>query len=265
MEVQQAPSTYWVQMDSYNQTPPPLYEMPAELSSAPSDGMGGSPDSNQFDPYTIPFQTAYPHITEDLSFSTYPGSGPMTPDSSCIDDSPYCSPQLSIANIYPSPPMPSTAPFPPPQHQHQHQHQQSLSPRSSISISDPLPQYHSLHHSLPLSSAASSSDRSHATSSRRRAQNRAAQRAFRERKEKHARDLEEALKGMTEKWKGAETRVRELEMRYEKMRKTVELLVGCQGSKAAEGINGPSVVEGDTMRRVLEVLCGDDENDRREG
>jgi len=263
MEVQQAPSTYWVQMDSYNQTPPPLYEMPAELSSAPSDGMGGSPDSNQFDPYTIPFQTAYPHITEDLSFSTYPGSGPMTPDSSCIDDSPYCSPQLSIANIYPSPPMPSTAPFPPPQHQHQHQ--QSLSPRSSISISDPLPQYHSLHHSLPLSSAASSSDRSHATSSRRRAQNRAAQRAFRERKEKHARDLEDALSSMTEKWKGAEARVRELEGRYEKMRKTVELLVGCQQQQqqqsqqqSAKGEQVAPGLEGETMRRVLEVLCGED-------
>jgi len=112
--------------------------------------------------------------------------------------------------------------------------------------------------------AAAAAERTHATSGRRRAQNRAAQRAFRERKEKHARDLEEALKAMTDKWKGAESRVRELEQRYEKLRKTVELLVG---SKPAEsGLqqhqhqqHSSTVVEGDTVRRVLEVLCGEDD------
>ena len=98
---------------------------------------------------------------------------------------------------------------------------------------------------MPVPSALPASERKHSTSGRRRAQNRAAQRAFRERKEKHARDLEEALAAMSEKYRNLETKNAELEASYEKLRKTVELLTG----KDIEG--------GETVRKMLEILHGE--------
>ncbi|KAK8197908.1 uncharacterized protein BKA78DRAFT_86419 [Phyllosticta capitalensis] len=67
-------------------------------------------------------------------------------------------------------------------------------------------------------------ERTHTTSGRRRAQNRAAQRAFRERKEKHARDLESQLAMLSEKYSKLETSHVELTSAYEKLRRVIHLL-----------------------------------------
>jgi len=108
------------------------------------------------------------------------------------------------------------------------------SPRSSVSmpISHPQP------------------EKSHATSGRRRAQNRAAQRAFRERKEKHARDLESQLSELTLKYRSLETSHSELTAAYEKLQKTLEILTQKEeaegGSRSAE-----------TLRKFLTILHGE--------
>lgn len=96
----------------------------------------------------------------------------------------------------------------------------------------------------------SSQERTHATSGRRRAQNRAAQRAFRERKEKHARDLETQLNAMTEKYRTLEWSHHELNAAYDKLRKTIELLTKVDGEEQP-----PS--NADTMRKILEILHGE--------
>ncbi|KAK8185680.1 hypothetical protein BC567DRAFT_205083 [Phyllosticta citribraziliensis] len=67
-------------------------------------------------------------------------------------------------------------------------------------------------------------ERTHTTSGRRRAQNRAAQRAFRERKEKHARDLETQLAMLSDKYTKLETSHAELSSAYEKLRRVIHLL-----------------------------------------
>ena len=85
---------------------------------------------------------------------------------------------------------------------------------------------------------------------RRRAQNRAAQRAFRERKEKHARDLEAKLADMTEKYKNLEISHTELKISYEKLHKTLDLLV-----KGDEDDRLPSNAE--TLRKLLLVIHGE--------
>jgi len=108
--------------------------------------------------------------------------------------------------------------------------------------------------------------RHHLTShQRRRAQNRAAQRAFRERKEKHARDLESQLCALTEKYNKLELSHSALSGAYEKLRKTIELLThddNNAGSEAnandADGMircrrNG----DADTLRKLLDILHGD--------
>jgi septal ring factor EnvC (AmiA/AmiB activator) len=96
---------------------------------------------------------------------------------------------------------------------------------------------------------------------RRRAQNRAAQRAFRERKEKHARDLETQLAALTDKYNKLETSHTELNAAYEKLRKTIELLT--QDNDDAEGEEeDPKALRrrssnSDTLRKLLEILHGD--------
>jgi hypothetical protein len=104
-------------------------------------------------------------------------------------------------------------------------------------------------------------ERTHTTSGRRRAQNRAAQRAFRERKEKHARDLETQLAALTDKYNKLETSHTELNAAYEKLRKTIELLT--QDNDDAEGEEeDPKALRrrssnSDTLRKLLEILHGD--------
>jgi AP-1-like factor len=95
---------------------------------------------------------------------------------------------------------------------------------------------------------------------RRRAQNRAAQRAFRERKEKHARDLEAQLSVMSDKYNKLQVSHSELNAAYEKLRKTIELLT--QGDDAEGEDEGSSNTcrrssSSDTLRKLLEILHGE--------
>lgn len=94
----------------------------------------------------------------------------------------------------------------------------------------------------------------HATSGRRRAQNRAAQRAFRERKEKHARDLEEALSALTAKYQNLETSHSELSAAYDKLRKMIELLTKDDDDGGEEAKLGHSK---ETLRKLLEIIHGE--------
>jgi AP-1-like factor len=95
---------------------------------------------------------------------------------------------------------------------------------------------------------------------RRRAQNRAAQRAFRERKEKHARDLEAQLAVLTEKYNKLESSHTELNASYDKLRKTIELLTQ---DDDAEGEDEDNVTvrrrssNTDTLRKLLDILHGE--------
>jgi len=84
------------------------------------------------------------------------------------------------------------------------------------------------------------------TSSRRRAQNRAAQRAFRERKEKRARDLEEQLAMMTEKYKDLEMEHVHLQQSHEKLQQTLELLTCDDDGRTS----------GEQLRRFLDIIQG---------
>jgi AP-1-like factor len=81
-----------------------------------------------------------------------------------------------------------------------------------------------------------------------RAQNRAAQRAFRERKEKHARDLEVQLADLTSKYQSLETSHAELSAAYEKLQKTLELLT------TKEDVDSGSA---ETLRKFLSILHGE--------
>lgn len=95
---------------------------------------------------------------------------------------------------------------------------------------------------------------------RRRAQNRAAQRAFRERKEKHARDLEAQLSVLTDKYTKLETSYSELNAAYEKLRKTNELLTQ-HGDDEDDDDDGKESrrrsSNQETLRKLLEILHGD--------
>jgi AP-1-like factor len=166
-----------------------------------------------------------------MQFSSYPM--PMTPSDFGSDhDSPYCSPR-------------------PPPHAE--------------------PAFTATHSSMPV-------ERTHTTSGvsryldrlqapvliseqRRRAQNRAAQRAFRERKEKHARDLEGQLSVLNDKYNKLEVSHSELNAAYEKLRKTIELLT--QDDEDAEGEDEEGMVtrrkssNTDTLRKLLEILHGE--------
>jgi AP-1-like factor len=95
---------------------------------------------------------------------------------------------------------------------------------------------------------------------RRRAQNRAAQRAFRERKEKHARDLEAQLSVLTDKYTKLEVSHSELNAAYEKLRKTIELLTQDDDE---EGEDEDGMImrrrnsNSDTLRKLLDILHGE--------
>jgi len=112
----------------------------------------------------------------------------------------------------------------------------------------------------PIHSAAAP-ERTHTTSGRRRAQNRAAQRAFRERKEKHARDLEAQLSVLTDKYNKLEVSHTELNAAYEKLRKTIELLTQDDDDAEGEDESGKTTrrrsSNADTLRKLLEILHGE--------
>ena len=95
---------------------------------------------------------------------------------------------------------------------------------------------------------------------RRRAQNRAAQRAFRERKEKHARDLEAQLAVLTDKHNKLETSYSELSAAYEKLRKTFELFTqedDAEGGEEEDKQPRRSSSNSETMRKILDILHGE--------
>ncbi|KAE8827569.1 hypothetical protein HRS9139_03555 [Pyrenophora teres f. teres] len=102
-------------------------------------------------------------------------------------------------------------------------------------------------------------ERIHTTSGRRRAQNRAAQRAFRERKEKHARDLEAQLAVLNDKYNKLEVSHSELNAAYEKLRKTIELLTqddDAEGEDEEGTTTRRRNSNTDTLRKLLEILHG---------
>ncbi|KAF2002224.1 hypothetical protein P154DRAFT_521057 [Amniculicola lignicola CBS 123094] len=119
----------------------------------------------------------------------------------------------------------------------------------------PQPELYSQSSSVPAPP-----ERQHTTSGRRRAQNRAAQRAFRERKEKHARDLESQLLVMTDKYNKLEISHTELNAAYEKLRKTIELLTQDDDAEGEED-EGKALrrrsSNSDTLRKLLEILHGE--------
>lgn len=84
---------------------------------------------------------------------------------------------------------------------------------------------------------------------KRRAQNRAAQRAFRERKEKHAKDLEEKLSKLTAKYQNLEKSYSELTAAYGRLQKTLELLT--QSEEVEEAIKSI-----ETLHKFLKRLQG---------
>lgn len=95
---------------------------------------------------------------------------------------------------------------------------------------------------------------------RRRAQNRAAQRAFRERKEKHARDLEDQLAALNDKYSKLETSHTELNAAYDKLRKTIELLTQDDDADGNDEGGKPSRRRSsnpETLRKLLEIIHGD--------
>lgn len=95
---------------------------------------------------------------------------------------------------------------------------------------------------------------------RRRAQNRAAQRAFCERKEKHVRGLEAQSTVLNDKYSKLEVSHSKLNAAYEKLRKTIELLTKDDDGEG-ESDEGRSVSRQssnpDTLRKLLESLHGD--------
>ncbi|KAF2623620.1 hypothetical protein BU25DRAFT_170858 [Macroventuria anomochaeta] len=120
-----------------------------------------------------------------------------------------------------------------------------------------------LSHAEPVymtGSASLPAEKTHTTSGRRRAQNRAAQRAFRERKEKHARDLEVQLSALNERYNKLEVSHTELNTAYEKLRKTIELLTQDDDAEG-EDADGKTIrrksSSSDTLRKLLEILHGE--------
>lgn len=213
--------TYWSQ-GQYNMSShqTAIYELPPDMSEVPS--LSGSPESSTYDRFPGPLpQDYFPQIAnETIPFGNY--QIPMTPpDFGSDHDSPYCSPR-PLAHIEPA-----------------FAHSQTSQQMSQVS---------------------SNSERLHTTSSRRRAQNRAAQRAFRERKEKHAQDLEIQLAALNEKYSKLESSHSELNAAYEKLRKTVELLTE-DDDDADENSEGRHLRRrssgSETLRKIMEMIHGD--------
>ncbi|KAL5115178.1 hypothetical protein ACEQ8H_006932 [Pleosporales sp. CAS-2024a] len=115
-------------------------------------------------------------------------------------------------------------------------------------------------HAEPVLAPVNSSvpvERTHTTSGRRRAQNRAAQRAFRERKEKHARDLEAQLAVLTEKYTKLQVSHTELNAAYEKLRRTIELLTQADDAEGEDDQGKPirrRSSNSDTLWKLLDIL-----------
>ncbi|KIW06058.1 uncharacterized protein PV09_03232 [Verruconis gallopava] len=180
-----------------------------------SSSISASPTISELDLYPPPlYNSAFSPIPDDLSFN-YPI--PLTPsDFGSPEDGPLYSPRSTLAHPLPHPPAEKT------------------------------------HATSGVSGLPSQKQQSmlRIYVKRRRAQNRAAQRAFRERKEKHARDLEQKLAELTVKYQSLETSHSELTAAYEKLQKTLEILTQKEevegGGRSAE-----------TLRKFLTILHGE--------
>ncbi|GME38591.1 Basic-leucine zipper (bZIP) transcription factor [Neofusicoccum parvum] len=198
---------YWQpQQDAYTQPPATYYEYTPDLTSIPS--LSASP---------------LPVTPGDFGPSDDGSGGVVT--AGALPSPPYmCSPQQSNADLgYSLSPESATFPL------HIVNEQgfgQGRAPVRSASNGSTW----SAGSSAAGGSAGVQPDRTHVTSGRRRAQNRAAQRAFRERKEKHAKDLETQLALLSEKYGKLEASHAELNTAYEKLRRTLELLMSSSGS-----------------------------------
>lgn len=186
-------------------------------------------ESSTYDQFPTPLhQTYYPHIVDE---APHLGSYriPMTPSEFGSEhDSPYCSPRpiTHPETMYLNSPMSLTA-----------EKTHTTSGVSSITV-------------LALSSAN--------PPQRRRAQNRAAQRAFRERKEKHARDLEVQLSVLTEKYNKLEMSHSELNAAYEKLRKTIEVLTQDDDEEGdQDSVSRRKSNSSETLRKMFDILHGE--------
>jgi len=180
--------------------------------------------------------------------SSYPSNGHVYDFASDISSSSSmsASPTMSEFEIY-TPPLYQSA-FSPIPDDLSFNFPMPLTP-SDFGSADEAPLY-SPRSSIAMPMSHTAPEKTHATSGRRRAQNRAAQRAFRERKEKHARDLEVQLSELTVKYRSLETSHAELSAAYEKLQKTLELLTN---NGEAEGGTGSA----ETLRKFLAILHGE--------
>ncbi|KAK8167739.1 hypothetical protein IWX90DRAFT_131701 [Phyllosticta citrichinensis] len=207
---------YWIPPQEYYPAPARgAYDYTPDAASVPS--LSASPTSTTFE---VPTPNAPPAQTQQYQQQyfqnpvspfhgnvTYQPNLPVTPSefgsadettSPCFSPRRGSSMELNYANF---------------SHEHQAfqqvpiQMQQSYGQQATWSVNGVVP-----------------TERTHTTSGRRRAQNRAAQRAFRERKEKHARDLEAQLALLSDKYTKLETSHAELSSAYEKLRRVIHLL-----------------------------------------
>ncbi|KAF2091431.1 hypothetical protein K490DRAFT_52648 [Saccharata proteae CBS 121410] len=190
---------YWLPTDVYAQNPGNFYT--PDLSSIPS--LTASPTPTTFDGTPTPtslyshggharYSSTSSNNSNSIGYSTSTASSttttmPMTPSefgsADDLDQSPYCSPSAT---------------------HHDSDFFSSAVPLGALQQSHPDGyQHHHLAWPIPT-------ERTHTTSGRRRAQNRAAQRAFRERKEKHARDIEQQLAALTARYGKLESSHKEL-------------------------------------------------------
>ncbi|KAF2019327.1 hypothetical protein BU24DRAFT_489315 [Aaosphaeria arxii CBS 175.79] len=219
---------YWLAQGNYvpPQHPSQIYEIPPPLSKVPS--LSGSPVSSTYDQFPTP---------------PVPQQHQQPPPQ---QQPPHYYPQIADDSMYAQYPLPMTP-------------SDFGSDHDSAYCS---PHQSHVDHLYVQGASSAPAERTHTTSGRRRAQNRAAQRAFRERKEKHARDLEAQLAVLTDKYNKLEGSHTELNAAYEKLRKTIELLTQDDDAEGEEEEAGNKSVwrrssNSETLRKLLEILHGE--------
>jgi hypothetical protein len=91
---------------------------------------------------------------------------------------------------------------------------------------------------------------------KRRAQNRAAQRAYRERTKRHAKDLEAKIADMTTKYQSLQRSHVDLILAYRRLVKAFEFLTNQNGPGAFHNGRGVSVIP---PKGYASVICGNEE------
>ncbi|KAK7706135.1 hypothetical protein SLS57_009787 [Botryosphaeria dothidea] len=236
---------------------------------------------HQNQPTTTYHQSSASHFAYALPVTPNDfGSVDAAVAASALPSPPYvCSPQQSHADLYGIPA--SSEAFPPLQIVNE-----QVGGFGSAQQGGRAPPVRSASNGSTWSAGSASggvqAERTHVTSGRRRAQNRAAQRAFRERKEKHAKDLEAKLAVLSERYGRLEASHKELGEAYEKLRRTLELLTeppedgddddddDADGEFVVEGLEGVvdeaeallsrglsrrrDLNERETLRKLVEIL-----------